>query len=222
MDRVEVRSVMLLVEMLLRVWLVPRVRVDLLWHVPIGLEFLGRKNVMLSERGSYWSRSFHLGSDGSWCWDSVCWRLGVDDSLGFGLDGGIVTGVVFRVVGEGGAGAGERSFGHVGSFVRNSADAGRGWGSGEGDWGGEVGAVDNSLLQLSNGDPLLWVSLKNPAKDVVQVIRQRQDGLQKLRILGEGLVCGILNGRLLPWVTATGEIDQNHAKGPDVVGCASV
>jgi hypothetical protein len=156
---IKMRSVVLLWMMLLRVWLVPWIGSDLLWIVPIGLEFLVRKNVMLSERGC-WSWSFHLDLDGR-CWDDVGW-FGVDHAFGFGLRGGIVPGIVLGVVGEGGARTGERSFGHVGPFIGNSSGAGRRWGSGEARWRGEVGAVDNSLFELSDGDPLFWIPLKDP------------------------------------------------------------
>lgn len=92
---IKMRSVMLLGMMLLMIWLVPWIWGDLLWIVPVGLAFLGRKNVMLSERG-YWSWSFHLGLDGR-CWDG--W-FGVDHAFGFGLRGGIVSRIVLGVVGK--------------------------------------------------------------------------------------------------------------------------
>ena len=86
----------------------------------------------------------------------------------------------------------------------------------------EAGALGNAVLELANGDPLFWVARKDHAKDVVQLIRQWENCLQKLWVPGESLVCGILSGSLFPWIAATCKIDKNDTKGPNVVGCTSV
>lgn len=89
-------------------------------------------------------------------------------------------------------------------------------------WGREAGALRDAVLELANGDPLLWVAGKDHAKDLVQLIRQGENCLQKIWVPGESLVCGILSGSLFPWIAATCKIDKNDSKGPNVVGSASV
>lgn len=86
----------------------------------------------------------------------------------------------------------------------------------------ERGADVDSALELGDGDPAGWVWVKDPDEYIVQFIRQWQDCLQEITILGEGPICGILNGRLLPGITATGQVDKDDTKGPDIVGSASV
>ena len=85
-----------------------------------------------------------------------------------------------------------------------------------------MGAFEDTMFQLANGDPVLWVALKDHAKNVVQFIRQRKNRLQEITVPGESLVCGILNTGLLPWVASTGQVDKNNTKGPYIVGSASV
>lgn len=63
---------------------------------------------------------------------------------------------------------------------------------------------------MANGDPVLWVARKDHAKDVVEFIRQRQNGLQEIRVPGESPVRGILSGCLFPWIAATCKIDKNY------------
>lgn len=81
---------------------------------------------------------------------------------------------------------------------------------------------NDPLFQFADGDPVLWVALKDHAKNLVQLIGQRQNGLQEITVPGESLVCGILSGSLFPWITATCEIDKNNTQGPYVVWRASV
>ena len=85
-----------------------------------------------------------------------------------------------------------------------------------------MGTFEDATLKLANGDPVLWVALKDHAKNAVQFIRQRQNALQEFTVPGESLVCGILSGSLFPWIAATCKIDKNDSKGPNVVGSASV
>ncbi len=86
----------------------------------------------------------------------------------------------------------------------------------------ELGTFEDAMLQLTNGNPVFWVAIKDHAKNVVQFIRQRQNGLQEITVPGESLVCGILSGSLFPWVAATCEIDKNDTQGPNIIGSASV
>ena len=83
-------------------------------------------------------------------------------------------------------------------------------------------AFKDTALQLANVDPLLWVALKDHAKDFVQFVRQRQNGLQETTVQSESLVCGILNAGLFPWVASTCQVNKDNTKGPYVVGCTSV
>jgi hypothetical protein len=89
-------------------------------------------------------------------------------------------------------------------------------------WCGKVVAFENATLQLANGNPLLWVALKDHNKDVVQFIRYWKNGLQKVTVPGECLVCGILNAGLFPWIASTCQVDKDNTKGPNIVGRASV
>ena len=56
----------------------------------------------------------------------------------------------------------------------------------------EVNTFNDPLLQFADGDPLLWVALKDHPKNLVQLIRQWQNGLQEITVPGESLVCGVL------------------------------
>ena len=89
-------------------------------------------------------------------------------------------------------------------------------------WTSEVGTFEDATLKLANGDPVLWVALKDHAKNAVQFIRQRQNALQEFTVPGESLVCGIFNGSMFPWVTSTCQVDKYNTKGPYVVGGTSV
>ena len=84
--------------------------------------------------------------------------------------------------------------------------------------GRELGAVLDAALELGDGYPVLWVALEDHAEDVVQLIRQWQDGLQEVPVPGKCPVRGILKGGLLPRITATCQVDKNYTQGPDVVG----
>ena len=78
-------------------------------------------------------------------------------------------------------------------------------------WSSEVITLKDAALQLANGNPLLWVVLKDHAKNVVQFIRQWQDGLQEIPVPCEGLICGILNRCLFPWIAPTCQVDKNDS-----------
>lgn len=89
-------------------------------------------------------------------------------------------------------------------------------------WCGKVIAFEDTTLQLANGNPLLWVALKDHDKNFVQFIRNRKNGLQKVTIPGESLVCGVLNAGLFPWIASTCQVDKNNTQGPNIVGGTSV
>jgi uncharacterized membrane-anchored protein len=64
--------------------------------------------------------------------------------------------------------------------------------------------------------------MENAAQNVVELIGQRQDGLQEGRVPGKGTVSRVLERSLFPWVASTCEVDENDAKTPDIVRGASV
>lgn len=55
---------------------------------------------------------------------------------------------------------------------------------------------------------------------MVQFVRHGENGLQELRIAGEGSVGGILERGLLPWVASTCEVYQDDTEAPDIIGGA--
>ena len=89
-------------------------------------------------------------------------------------------------------------------------------------WGGEEAAGHDAFFELSNGNAVLWIGIKNHAKDINQLIRQWQYCLQIPVVPGEGIIGWILRGGSLPWIATTSEVDKNYTQGPDVVRRASV
>jgi hypothetical protein len=78
--------------------------------------------------------------------------------------------------------------------------------------------VLNAALELGDGDAVLWVALEDHAEDLIQLVRQWQDGLQEVPVPGKGPVCGILQRGLLPRITATCQVDKDYTQGPHIVG----
>ena len=87
---------------------------------------------------------------------------------------------------------------------------------------GEAGTLDDELPQLRDGDPLQGVTLKDPPQDGVQLGRERENGLEEIGVLEVRPERGIFSRSPLPWVAATGQIDQNHAQGPDIIRSGQV
>ena len=87
---------------------------------------------------------------------------------------------------------------------------------------GEPGACHDAGPQLGDGDPLHGIRLKDLLEDGVQTGRQGEDGSQELAILEVGPVRAVGLGGTLPRIAATGEVDQDHTEGPDIIGCGSV
>lgn len=83
-------------------------------------------------------------------------------------------------------------------------------------------AVGDAMLEFVHGDAILWVPFENHAKDLIELIREWQDGLQEVAAPGKRPVGGIIIGGLLPWVTPAGQVDQDDTKGPDIIGSAAV
>lgn len=74
------------------------------------------------------------------------------------------------------------------------------------------------LNQLWKSDPGRRVQVKDSPQDFIALICDGQDGLEEVGVLPEGLVGGVLNRRTLPGVAAASQIDEDHTKGPDIVG----
>lgn len=87
---------------------------------------------------------------------------------------------------------------------------------------GEVGAGHDAAAKLRDADTEFGVGVEDAAKNVVEIIRKREDGLEEAGRADVGAVGRVLERSLLPWVTATGEVDEDDTETPDVVGSAHV
>lgn len=56
----------------------------------------------------------------------------------------------------------------------------------------------------------------------MELVGDGKDGLEEVCITAVSCKGGVVEGGLLPWVTATGEVDEDDTKSPDVVGCGGV
>lgn len=65
---------------------------------------------------------------------------------------------------------------------------------------------------------MLGIDLKNPLENVVQLVRDGENGLQKAPITHVSTEGGVLHGGVFPRVAATCQVDQDHTKRPDIVG----
>jgi hypothetical protein len=74
------------------------------------------------------------------------------------------------------------------------------------------------LNQFGKSDPGGRVQVEDPLQDVVALISDGQDSLEEVGVLPVGLVGGVLNRSTLPRVATAGQVDKDHAKGPDIVG----
>ena len=91
--------------------------------------------------------------------------------------------------------------------------------NGRGDPGlhSEPRAIENPFPKLLDGDSLQWVTFEDPPEDRVQLGREGKDGCQKVGVLEIRPKSGILGRGPLPRIATTGQVDQNHAQGPDIV-----
>ena len=87
---------------------------------------------------------------------------------------------------------------------------------------GETLAVDDSLPEFRNGDALQRIALKDPSENGIQLGREGQNRLQELGILEIGPEGCVLGRCSLPWVAATGEVDEDDTQRPDIVGCREI
>lgn len=87
---------------------------------------------------------------------------------------------------------------------------------------GKPRAFQDQFTKLPDGNPLGRVALEDAAEDVDHLVRQGQDRLEKKGILQISTETGVLNGCTLPRVAATGQVDEDDAQAPDVVGSGCV
>lgn len=73
------------------------------------------------------------------------------------------------------------------------------------------------ITEFWNGDSLGWVDFKDPAENQVQLGRQRKDGPEETGILQKSSEGAIALRSTLPWVSSTCEVDEDDAKGPDII-----
>lgn len=133
------------------------------------------------------------------------------DGGGWGFDGDVAADVLEGLIGV----ADHRLLGE--------SSAGPLVGFHEGGWGGggvhgESSAEDDGPSELLEGDAFARVRIKDLSEDGVEFVREGKDGLEKVGVTevgGVGLVAGVSS---LPGVASTGEVDEDHAEGPDVVG----
>ena len=86
----------------------------------------------------------------------------------------------------------------------------------------EGSAGHDAGTELGESDAHLGVRVEDAAKDVIEVIGQRQDGLEESRLAHESTVGGILKRGLLPRVATTSQVDEDHSQTPDIIGGAHV
>jgi len=68
------------------------------------------------------------------------------------------------------------------------------------------------------GDALARIGVEDLAEDGVEFVRDRKDGLQKVWVAEISRVRLVSRICPLPWISSAGEVDEDHSKGPDVVG----
>lgn len=87
---------------------------------------------------------------------------------------------------------------------------------------GQPGTVDDGLTEFLDRDPLVRVTFEDASQDQVQIERDGQNGAQELGILQERAESGILGRGLFPGITPTGQVDQNDAEAPYIVGRSGI
>ena len=96
-------------------------------------------------------------------------------------------------------------------------------------WGGRWGprpprgreprAPENEIAELRDADPLGRIALEDASEDLIQLGGEREDGTEETGILEVGPEGGILGRGPFPGIPPTGQIYEDDAETPDVVGC---
>lgn len=94
----------------------------------------------------------------------------------------------------------------------------RGRGIREFDLGGEARAAENQGPEVGDRDPARGIAFEDAPQDAVQVWGQGQNGAEESGVLEVGAEGGVLDRGALPWIAAAGQVDQNDAQAPDIVG----
>lgn len=74
------------------------------------------------------------------------------------------------------------------------------------------------LDQLRKSDSGRRIQVEDPLQDIIALISDGQDGFKEVGVLPVGLVGGVLNRCTLPRVASASQVDENHAKGPNIIG----
>lgn len=82
--------------------------------------------------------------------------------------------------------------------------------------------IQDQPAQLRDCNPLGGITIENATQDENHLIGQGKDGLQEEWILKVCAECGILNGSTFPWITSTGQVDQDNPQAPDIIRDGSI
>ena len=93
---------------------------------------------------------------------------------------------------------------------------GRGSGPGR---GREPRAAEDEVAELGDADPLGGIALEDASEDLVQLGGEREDGTEETGVLEVGPEGGIFGGGPFPRVPPAGQVYEDDAETPDVVGC---
>lgn len=103
---------------------------------------------------------------------------------------------------------------------RRSGDRG---GSVDGSGGlGEPRATLNQIPKFGKFDSSRRVGIEDPPQNGIQLVRDGKNGPQEVGVLHESAEGRVLQGGLLPRVAATGQVDEDDAQRPYVIGCRLV
>ena len=87
---------------------------------------------------------------------------------------------------------------------------------------GESRTLQNHRAELGKRDALVGIAVEGAAKNLVEVVGDWKDSLEEARVTSEGGKGGVVHGCTFPRVTSAGEIDEDDAQRPDVVGSRGV
>jgi len=83
---------------------------------------------------------------------------------------------------------------------------------------GEAWARSDAALELGNSDALAWIHLKDEAENRVELGGDWKDAAEEVGLGHESTEGAVGGVGPLPWVAAAGEVDEDDAEGPDIVG----
>lgn len=83
-------------------------------------------------------------------------------------------------------------------------------------------ATNDQLPQLIQGDSPLRVDLEDPLQNTIELVRYGKNGLEKIPVTDVGAEGRVVHRCSLPRIAPTSQVDQDHSKGPDIVGCRCI